>query len=795
MQTLSIYPATTAAGERPPCFRVLGLLQADGAAVTARRQQVVLALLLLKGNRVVSLETLVHALWGETPPATARAQVQTCVSALRRQLGAAGLGERIRVRGLGYAFELTPSELDLNVFENLVGRARAAQRPEAARAAFREALALWRGEALTGIESEVVQAQQVRLAQRRIEVLEDCLDVELGLGLHREIVGELSLLVEENPLRERLVRQLMTALNRCGRRVEALAVYRSVRQRYVDELGLEPSASVTRLHQDILTGSAAPSPAEPAATRPVPRMLPARVSYFTGHAGLLAALRARLSGDRGPDAALVAVLTGRGGVGKSTVAVEAAHELAPEFPDGQLYARMTDHNGRPEDVGEVLARFLRALGLATAEIPDDVESRAALYRSVLAGRRVLTVLEDAVDETQIRALVPGTPASRLIMTTRARTAALPGSAVFELDVLGTEEGIELLAAMVGRERVNAELSCVIELVGLCGGLQLALSGAVAWLAARPNWTFAHIVARLRGDQDRLDQLSHRGIDVRASLRRDFQALPPAGKRLFARLGLLETSAWADWTAAPLLDLPPEEAADVLETLLDARLVDVACGTGATTRYRLHELARIYAREQLAHEPADERAAVLRRLFGAWLCLTDKAVGRAAGDAERWELPRPLLDAVVADPAAWYSVERPALLATVRHMARAEESGYCWNLALVVVALGRPADGRECAEIALRTTVHCGDRVGEAMIRSSLDAREPASSRARDWPVRSAPRTENRAAARRNPVRQFELVAEAAEGAIRGGGNRTGYRTLPRPRPILYHRNADHQEEA
>lgn len=790
VQTLSKDPV----GMRPPCFRVLGLLQADGAAVTARRQQVVLALLLLKGNRVVPLETLVHALWGETPPATARAQVQTCVSALRRQLAAAGFGERIRVRGLGYAFELTPSELDLNVFEDLVGRARAAQRPEAARAAFREALALWRGEALTGIESEVVHAHQVRLAQRRIEVLEDCLDVELGLGLHREIVGELSLLVEENPLRERLVRQLMTALNRCGRRVEALAVYRSVRQTFVDELGLEPSASVHRLHQDILTGSAAPSPAESAAARPVPRMLPARVPYFTGHAGLLAALRARLSEDRGSDAALVAVLTGRGGVGKSTVAVEAAHELAPEFPDGQLYARMTDHNGRPEDVGEVLARFLRALGLASAEIPEDVESRAALYRSVLAGRRVLTVLEDAVDETQIRALVPGTPASRLIMTTRARTAALPGSAVFELDVLGTEEGIELLAAMVGRERVNAELSCVIELVGLCGGLQLALSGAVAWLAARPNWTFAHIVARLRGDQDRLDQLSHRGIDVRASLRRDFQALPPAGKRLFARLGLLETSAWADWTAAPLLDLPPEEAADVLETLLDARLVDVASGTGATTRYRLHELARIYAREQLAHEPADQRTAALRRLFGAWLCLTDKAQGgRGEGDATRWTL----LDTVVGDPAAWYSVERPALLATVRHMARVEESGYCWNLALAVAELagplGRSADGRECAETALRTTVHCGDRVGEAMIRRSLDAGKPAPSSSRDWPVRSVPRAENRTASRRNPVRQFELVAESGE--IRGGGNRTGYRTLPRPRPILYRRIADHQEEA
>jgi hypothetical protein len=551
---------------------------------------------------------------------------------------------------------------------------------------------------------------------------------------------------------------------------------------------------VHRLHLDILTGSAAPAAAGPSPARPVPGMLPARVPDFTGQAGLLAALRARLVEDGGLDAALVAVLTGRGGVGKSTVAVEAAHELAPEFPDGQLYARMTDHNGHPEDVGEVLARFLRALGFAAAEIPEDVEGRAALYRSVLAGRRVLTVLEDAVDETQIRALVPGTPASRLIITTRARTAALPGSAVFELDMLGTEEGIELLAAMVGRERVNAELSCVIELVGLCGGLQLALSGAATRLAARPNWTFAQLVARLRDDRDRLDQLGHRGIDVRASLRRDFQALAPAGKRLFARLGLLETSAWADWTAAPLLDLPPEKAADVLETLLDARLVDVASGTGATTRYRLHELARVYAREQLAHEPAGEQLAASRRLFGAWLCLTDEALGRATGDAERWALPRPLRDSVVADPAAWYAVERPALLATVRHMARAEESGYCWNLALAVAELGRTADGRECAETALKAAVHCGDRIGEAAIRRSLGAAETTAG-ARDWSLRPVLWQENRTASRRNPVRQFELVAESAEGMIRGGGNRTGFRALPRPRPILYRRTADHQEEA
>ncbi|EOD68402.1 AfsR/SARP family transcriptional regulator, partial [Amycolatopsis vancoresmycina] len=241
-----------------PGFRVLGLLQVHGrepVVVTARRQQVVLALLLLNGNRVVPLEVLLDALWGAAPPATARAQVQTCVSALRRALATAGLGERISARGSGYCLDLAPGELDLHAFEALVARGRAARRPEDARAAFREALALWRGDPLTGIDSGVVRAHQVRIAERRVEVLEDCLDAELELGLHREVVGEISVLTEEHPLRERFVLQLMTALHRCGRRVEALAAYRAVRRRFVDELGLEPGAALRELHQDILAGS------------------------------------------------------------------------------------------------------------------------------------------------------------------------------------------------------------------------------------------------------------------------------------------------------------------------------------------------------------------------------------------------------------------------------------------------------------------------------------------------------------------------------------------------------------
>lgn len=610
-----------------PHFRILGSLQVHGdrqVPITARRQQVVLALLLLNSNRPVALESMFEALWGSALPATARAQVQTCVSALRRSLATAGLGKRIQARGGGYAIEVNPSELDLNLFDDFVvnGRAKlSAKNPRGAHTAFREALALWRGEPLDGVDSSVVQAHRVRISERRIEVIEDCIHAELQLGLHREVVGEISAMVAAYPLRERFVTQLMTALYRCGRQAEALTVYRMVRQRFVDELGLEPSPLVQQLHQDILTGSLTgheevetahhEPPAPPAGAKPVPRMLPARVPNFTGNTGLLDTLRRRLVDDCGPDAELVAVITGRGGVGKSTVAIEAANELAAEFPDGQLYARITDSTERSEIVSSILRQFLGTLGYSASEIPVDLENRAALYRSAIAERRVLTVIDDAMDEAQVRPLVPGTPSCRLIMTTRARTSAPPGSAVFELDVLDTQGGIEMLAVMIGRERVHAELGSAAELVDLCGGLQLALRGAGARLAARPHRTVGDFVALLRDERHRLSQLSGHGGDIRATLLRDYLGLTPAARLLFARLGLLESGSFEVSQAARLVALENGPANDVLDSLVDVRLVDVVGGTGSAARYRLHELARVFAREHLrAQKPARQHA-------GAW----------------------------------------------------------------------------------------------------------------------------------------------------------------------------------
>ncbi|MBE8523981.1 winged helix-turn-helix domain-containing protein [Amycolatopsis sp. H6(2020)] len=825
MQTTVPTPGAAVLRSLPdPGFRVLGLLQVRGhepVVVTARRQQVVLALLLLNGNRVVPLEVLLDALWGATPPATARAQVQTCVSVLRRALAKAGLGERIRARGSGYCLDLAPGELDLHEFETLVARGRAARRPEEARAAFREALALWRGEPLTGIDSGVVRAHQVRIAERRVEVLEDCLDAELELGLHREVVGEISVLTEEYPLRERFVLQLMTALHRCGRRVEALAAYRAVRRRFVDELGLEPGAALRELHQDILAGSGEP----PASGRAVPRMLPARLPYFTGHERLLAGLRRGLTDD-GPGAAVVTVLTGRGGTGKSAVAAEAAHRAAPAFPGGVLYARLAE-----EDAADVLARFLHALGVPAGEIPEELDGRAALYRSVLAGRRVLTVLEDAASLARVTPFVADARGCRLLVTTSARVPSLPGVAVAELDVLDGAEGVELLSALVGEDRVTAELSDAVELVELCGGLPLAVTAAATHVAARPGRTLAQAVARLRAEDDRLGRL---GVGVRSAVGRGLEDVPAPARDLFARLALLPAGSWAGWAATALADLGPAEAADALESLVDARLVDVA-----GSRYRLPALTRLLAVELLAAQPLQVAS---RRLFGAWLHLTDEVRGAEAGGA-----PRTPVAADLGDPGTWYERESAGLLAAVRQAADAGEPGYCAELALAVADLagarGRYADWRESGETALRAVVRAGDRRAEAALERSLGELAVRESRFADaagritraltageeaggvsWDelvrqvlagvdrARSAvvaspvvpglspgePGTGNRTASPRITLgrNQFELAADRAQvdGAPRSTG-RAGHRRLPRPRPISWRRESDYPEEA
>ena len=732
-------PGSGGAPEAATVFRVLGPLEVrrgGSVSVTARRQAIVLALL-LAADRAVSVDTMTEAVWGGFPPQTARAQIQTAVSVLRRTLAQLGLDGRIVQLGLGYRIETLPGEVDLQVFDELAARGRGALReqdPHSARDAFRRALALWRGEPFAGVDSEALRARARRIAERRVEVLEECLDAELRLGLHQEVLGEIKALAAEYPLRERPAGQLMTALYRCGRRAESLALYQAVRRTFVDELGLEPGPALQRLESAILNGSAelepGGGPAAGSSTEArVPRMLPAPVPDFTGREQLVGALRRHLAAERGRTPR-IAVVTGGPGVGKSAVAVKAAHGLAAAFPDGQLYARATD--GEPE-ARDVLATLLAALGYTGSAVPDSAQGRAALYRSALVQRRALVVVDDLTRESQLRALVPGTADSALLVTARTRLEGEAGTAVYEVCVPDTCDGVGLFAGMVGRDRVAAEPSAAIELVELCGALPLALRAAAARLRLRPQWTLADLTGRLRDERRLLDELSAPEFDLRAGCDEASARLDAAGLRLLRRLGILEPGGFPSWVAAPLLDLDSGAAADVLETLVDARLLEAGRGAGAGVRYSMPELVRLRARELLSAEESEaERAAALRRLLGAWLGVAAAAAARHGGDpadlpgsAPRWPAgPAPVAEPG-PDPLAWYELERGGLLAAVRQAASADAAQSCWSLALTLAPLAQAQcrfdDWRESHDLALAAARRSGDRLGEAVLLSSLGA--------------------------------------------------------------------------
>jgi len=732
-------------------FRVLGALEVTGdrpVVLTAARRQVVLATMLLEANQVLPVDRLVDAVWEESPPSTARSQIQICISALRRDLSDAGLPERIHTRPPGYTLTVRDDELDLHVFDRLTAEGRSARQTgdlASAVVAFRRAQQFWRGEPLTGMDSRVIRTTATRISERRIAMVEDCVDAELELGTNEDLISELMGLVVEHPLRERLRGQLMLALYRAGRRADALDAYRAARQILIDDLGLEPGESLRRLEHAILNddtslvaaggaagGDAPRAPLE--APPPTPHMLPADILDFTGQDDLVEHARAQLCGpDRHTDTTTppIVVVTGRGGVGKTTLAVHLAHQVLDEFPDGQLYAQLGG-GARDGNLSQTLERFLRALGVAGSAIPDSQDERATAYRSLISGRRMLVVLDDAADERQVNVLLPGSPSCGVLVTSRARLTGVPGAQCVDIDVLSRQSALELLARMVDRARISAEPSEALDLVEMCGRLPLAIRIAGARLAARSHWTIGQLTARLADDARRLDELTHGGLGVRASIALTYECLDDDAKRLFWRLGILEVEDFAAWVAAPLLDADSFQTADVLETLVDARLVDAVSGTGTRTRYRLHDLVWVYAREKLAsQESSTERMAMMHRLLGAWLSLADNAHRRTYGGdhtvihsgAARWELAQPVVDDLLADPLDWYDSERSALVAAVAQAARCGAVEQCWDLAITMVTLFEARnyldDWRSTHEAALQAAQRRRDRRGEAAMLYSL----------------------------------------------------------------------------
>ncbi|WP_204052363.1 AfsR/SARP family transcriptional regulator [Microbispora siamensis] len=729
-------------------FRLLGALEVtvDGQRLDLGgvRQHTVLAVLLLEANRPVAVHRLMEAIYGDDPPATSRAQVQICISSLRRLFGGYGHEQMIVTRAQGYAFRADSERIDAHRFENLVLKARQARDNRGLEEAvryYREALALWRGPALEGIESRVVQSAASWLDEERLTANEDCVQLELDLGRHHEVVSELRRLVEEHPLRERLLGQFMTALYRSGRQAEALQVYRDARRTMIDELGIEPNERLQQLEHAILTADeslnppresvrvAAEPPPPPAAPPAVPGMLPAGIADFIGRNRQLEEIRQRLT--KVPDGAArfavpIVAISGRAGIGKTTIAVHAAHSVADVYPDGQLFADLHGGISRPVSPMQVLERFLRALGVPGSSLPEGLEERAETYRSLLADRRMLIVLDDVSNESQVLPLLPGNPASAVIVSSRSRLVGLAGAMHVDVDLFDVNQSVDLLAQVAGAERVEAEREAAEALAELCGHLPLALRIAGARLAARPHWSVEQLVERLRDETRRLDELMHGEMGIRASLSLTYEGISEEARRLLRRLAVLDSRIFSVWTGAALLDRPLTEAQDLLDDLADAHLVEVLVGRGPHTQYQIHDLIRVFARERLAaEEPPAERKAALSRVLGSLLALTCAARSREFGadvlasDEGTFPgtLPERVIEQLVADPMPWFERERYLLVSGIRQAAQAGFVELCWRLAANAAAFFESRvyldDWRETHEIALDAARQAGDRRGEA----------------------------------------------------------------------------------
>jgi DNA-binding SARP family transcriptional activator len=672
------------------------------------RERFVLATLLLNPGRLVLTDRLVDSLW-RTPPSSAKAQLHNLVSKIRARFRGIDAG-LIVTRSSGYELRLGAHRLDLVEFRRLVsdGEQRyAAGDHNAAATALRKALELSRGPVLADVPADLAGDIRQALEQELLVAAETKLDADLALGRTGEVLRALTPLLDEHPYREHLYRRQMIALVAAGRRADALAAYQVAYQRLVDDLGVEPGASLRDLERRIMRGEPA---TEPATRVVVPRQLPPVDTVVTGRDMLLAQITEELdrSGDgRSPVVALV----GPGGVGKTVLALAAGHRLELKYPDGQLYADLRGSHTTPADPCAVAGRFLRALGVDGGAVPDDPAERIAMYRSHLAVGRVLVVLDDAADEAQVRPLLPGVPRCGVVVTSRRQLRGLMGATRFTVPVLGPDDGIELLARLGARERVAADPATAARIVKLCGGLPLAVCITAARLALRPDWELTDFHRRLAAERGRLDELAVGDLDARASLALSYRSLPEAVRRLFRLLGLVTAPDWPAWVADLLAD-------GQLDRLTDAHLVE---GLGrdrfGQLRYRLHDLVAEYAAE-LAHvEDAGQRSGTaLDNLLRTWSALATEADERIAHrDPATIGLPHQLPEAVrraVRDtPYEWFEAERASLVDAVELACRLDHAEVAGELALRLAGFLaiRAYDGDR--ENTLRRAVACLRRHG------------------------------------------------------------------------------------
>ncbi len=755
------------------------------------RQQAVLGILAMRANRVISRGELVDAVWGHDPPASAEGGIYTYVAGLRRIIepnrSLRGPGRVLVSSGAGYVLHLVPGQPDAVAFEQYLARARQLRKsgdPAGAVTAIDTALGLWRGSAFAGVPGPFAETERARLAEMRSAAAEERADVLLSLGRHEEVVPDLTAMVADHPLRERMRGLLMIALYRGGRQAEALRVYAEGRRVLADELGIDPGSDLARLHQQVLTMDAAlnlvvpvvrigeghpdaaeqepdqqeapqadefavPSDAGYAAEPevgprswpdaehrtaehgvPVPAQLPLDAPGFSGRHEELGMLHAMLPSARSAssdESVPIIVISGTAGVGKTALAVRFGRQVAKRFPDGQLYVNLRglDPATTPMEPGEALRFFLDSFGVPPHRIAVGPEAQAALYRSLLDGKRMLIVLDNASNAAQVRPLLPGSPGCLVVVTSRNQMAGLvaaEGAVPLTLDVLSQEEAHEMLARRLGHDRATAEPEAADEIIEECARLPLALSIIVGRAAGRPRRSLAELAAELRDARGRLDALAadEATADVRAVLGWSYDQLSEPAARMFRLLGLHPGPDISLSATASLAGMPRAAAGTALRELTRTHMVTEY----TPARFAFHDLLRTYAADQSErHDSEEERQAAIRRVLDHYLHTAMAATMRFSPHRSPLRLPEPLPGVLPADfsakeqAAAWFDAESPVLLALVGYADSGGFEAHAWQLPWTLGPFfsrrGRWQEYAAIQQIALGAARRLGEPLGLA----------------------------------------------------------------------------------
>lgn len=729
-------------------IRLLGPVEVTGpdgrVALHGCGQRTLIARLALRPGETVSRAALIDALWSEQAPPTATKTLHSHLARLRHQLREAGLDGVIATRDPGYLLLIAAEAVDAIRFETLASRGRdtlAAGDAAAAAETLRAGLQLWRGDALTDCRLGPWQrAEATRLDETRLAATEDLLTAELALGGHHAAVGTLESLVATYPFRERLWELLLLALYRSGRQADALAAFQRARTALIEELGIEPGRELRRLEAAILSADSAlelpPSSASaqstlPTSGRAVPRQLPADNACFIGRDRHLRDLDALLphvrdDSDAVPQAVVISAIAGTAGIGKTTLAVHWAHRVADRFPDGQLHVNLRGFDPRtPLEAGQALDGFLHTLGVNPQAIPTTDEAKASLYRSLLADRRIVIVLDNARDTDHVRPLLPASPSCVVVITSRNRLDSLTardGAHRLILDLLSTEEAVALLTSRLGRQRVAAEPDAVTELIELCARLPLALSIVAARAATHPRLPLSRLVDDLSDERARLDalDLGDPDLDLRAVFSWSYHTLTPPAARLFRLLGLHPGPDISLPAAASLAGIPIPQARAPLTELTRAHLLD----EHTPGRYRFHDLLRAYAGEKAtAEEPEPQRRSAIHRVLDYYLhtSLATALILDPYCDSIAVMAPHPGVTpgVITNDKQAqeWFTAEHATLLAAIDQAARTGFDLHAWQLPWAIhMFLDRQGYWRDrvvTQQTALATARRLGDRTAQA----------------------------------------------------------------------------------